>query len=95
MNDRSFSAEITSGRRFPFGTNWTRFLDTLSDARIEQAERATVEMLGMSQLHDKTFLDIGSGSGSSLSSHTDLVRRFTRSNTIPSLVAYTRQLGAL
>ena len=52
-----------SGKRFRFGENWAHFLDTLSDAHIEQAQRATVEFLGRTHLGGKSFLDIGSGSG--------------------------------
>ena len=63
MNEQSFDTELSTGRRFPFGKNWARFLQTLSDARIERAKRSTLEMLGLPHRHDKTFLDIGSGSG--------------------------------
>ena len=63
MRDQGFHPDVASGKRFPFGKNWTRFLETLSGNRIEYAERATVEMLGMLDLRAKTFLDIGSGSG--------------------------------
>ena len=63
MNDEAFHLEVASGKRFRFGRNWARFLETLSDSRIERAERATVEMLGVPHLRGKTFLDIGSGSG--------------------------------
>ena len=63
MNDQSFDAELSTGTRFPFGKNLARFLETLSDASIERAKRSTLEMLGLSHLQGKTFLDIGSGSG--------------------------------
>ena len=63
MNTQNFETEVASGRRFPFGRNWARFLETLSDNRIEAAKQATVDMLGLSNLHGKRFLDIGSGSG--------------------------------
>lgn len=49
--------------RFEFGKNWTRFLESLSDIRIREAETSLREMLGVKSLHDKSFLDIGSGSG--------------------------------
>jgi 2-polyprenyl-3-methyl-5-hydroxy-6-metoxy-1,4-benzoquinol methylase len=60
--------EIESGRRFEFGKNWERFLRTMSDERLAEAERALADMLG--NIHGKTFLDIGCGSGlSSLAAH--------------------------
>ena len=49
--------------RFKFGNNWSRFLQVLDEERIAQAERSLSEMLGLSSLAGKTFLDIGSGSG--------------------------------
>ena len=48
-------------QRFEFGKNWARFLAHLNDARIAQAEQALTAVAG--DLCDKTFLDIGSGSG--------------------------------
>ena len=63
MSNQNFNTEVTSAQRFPFGKNWTRFLEKLSDSRIEHAQRTTVEMLELSNLHGMTFLDIGSGSG--------------------------------
>jgi len=61
MNDHT--QEITSGERFGFGSNWTRFLTQLNDKRIYDAECSLQDMLGLEDLTDKTFLDIGSGSG--------------------------------
>ena len=95
MNDQRFHADVASGKRFPFGKNWTRFLATLSDSRIEHAERATVEMLGISHLRRKTFLDIGSGSGLfSLVAHR-LGATVHSFDYDPSSVACTRQLRDL
>ncbi len=50
-------------RRFEFGANWTRFLEVLNDLRIQKAEESLKQMLKVSTLRDRTFLDIGSGSG--------------------------------
>jgi SAM-dependent methyltransferase len=47
---------------FAFGKNWTRLLTSLSDKQIEQATGAVSALVGR-DLKDKTFLDIGSGSG--------------------------------
>jgi hypothetical protein len=55
--------EVAEGERFAFGANWWRFLKVLNDARIAQAEQSLRNMLGVSHLQGKSFLDIGSGSG--------------------------------
>ena len=49
--------------RFAFGANWTRFLESLNDAKIATAENSLKSWLNVSTLDGKTFLDIGSGSG--------------------------------
>lgn len=55
--------EINEGERFSFGGNWKRFLTTLDDQRIAEAELSLRQMLGIDDLKGKRFLDIGSGSG--------------------------------
>lgn len=55
--------EVASGNRFTFGENWAQFLLLLDDQRIIETERSLKEMLGLTDLSGKTFLDIGSGSG--------------------------------
>jgi SAM-dependent methyltransferase len=57
------AAEVEQGQRFEFGANWAWFLDALNDKRIAEAERSLGEMLGVSSLAGRSFLDIGSGSG--------------------------------
>jgi SAM-dependent methyltransferase len=57
------STEIAAGKRFEFGKNWAAFLSVLDEERITKAEESLKEMLGVSTLAGKTFLDIGSGSG--------------------------------
>jgi 2-polyprenyl-6-hydroxyphenyl methylase/3-demethylubiquinone-9 3-methyltransferase len=57
------ASEVAEGERFAFGANWWRFLKVLNDARITQAEQSLRNMLGVSDLQGKSFLDIGSGSG--------------------------------
>jgi len=49
--------------RFGFGENWRRYLATLTDDRIADAERSLTQMLARSSLEGLSFLDIGSGSG--------------------------------
>ena len=55
--------EIAAGERFAFGENWRRFLSVLDEDRIVRAENSLRGMLEVSDLHGKTFLDIGCGSG--------------------------------
>lgn len=49
--------------RFAFGANWARYLATLDDRRIAEAEDALARLLGTRDLAGRRFLDIGSGSG--------------------------------
>ena len=60
---KQHQSEIESGQRFQFGANWMRFLEVLNDDRISIAEKSLKQMLGVDDLHGKTFLDAGSGSG--------------------------------
>jgi 2-polyprenyl-6-hydroxyphenyl methylase/3-demethylubiquinone-9 3-methyltransferase len=60
---RAHTEEVSRGERFEFGKNWSRFLTTLDDQRIAEAERAITGMLEFPDLTGKRFLDIGSGSG--------------------------------
>lgn len=57
----SWQKEIEDGKRFKFGANWASFLDNLTDEQIEKAKEKLQEWLG--NIHGKSFLDIGSGSG--------------------------------
>jgi 2-polyprenyl-6-hydroxyphenyl methylase/3-demethylubiquinone-9 3-methyltransferase len=50
-------------KRFDFGKNWQGFLSILDEDRILEAERSLKQMLEIDNLHGKSFLDIGSGSG--------------------------------
>jgi 2-polyprenyl-3-methyl-5-hydroxy-6-metoxy-1,4-benzoquinol methylase len=55
------NATAQTGLRFEFGENWKRFLEGVSEPQILSAERALQALVG--DLRDKSFLDIGSGSG--------------------------------
>ena len=55
--------EIAARERFAFGENWQRFLSILDESRIASAEASLRRMLEVQDLRDKTFLDIGCGSG--------------------------------
>jgi len=58
-----WKVEVEQGKRFEFGQNWTRFLETLDEGRIALAEQSLRDMLDVEHLAGKRFLDIGSGSG--------------------------------
>lgn len=49
--------------RFEFGKNWNSFLKTLSSPHISVAEDSLIEMLDVTDLCGKSFLDVGCGSG--------------------------------
>lgn len=59
----SHADEVLRGRRFEFGANWARFLETLDERRVAEAEASLREMLGVSDLRGRRFLDAGCGSG--------------------------------
>lgn len=61
MNNHS--QEILNKERFQFGSNWREFLFVLNEERIVLAEQSLVQMLGLNDLSNMRFLDIGSGSG--------------------------------
>lgn len=54
---------MAAGQRFEFGKNWARFLEGLTDERIARAEASLVRMLGPDAFAERSFLDLGSGSG--------------------------------
>ena len=95
-NDQSVAAEhaaeVTAGRRFEFGKNWQRFLATLSERRIAEAERSLSEMLGVDDLAGTTFLDAGSGSGLFSLAARRLGARVTSFDYDPQSVACTNEL---
>jgi len=48
---------------FEFGENWQSYLNVLSEEHIKESEKSLQNFLCENNLTDKTFLDIGSGSG--------------------------------
>ena len=57
-------AQIESSEvRFRFGENWSDFLTTVDDERISRAQQSLVSLLGNGGLVNKSFLDLGCGSG--------------------------------
>jgi SAM-dependent methyltransferase len=63
MTTHTAVTEVASGKRFAFGSNWSRFLSVLTEDRVRQAERSLSDMLGTASLAGMRFLDAGSGSG--------------------------------
>ena len=63
MEKKQHAAEVAQGQRFEFGQNWSRFLAVLDEQRIAEAEKSLQALLEVSDLQNKRFLDIGSGSG--------------------------------
>lgn len=57
----SFEQEVKQGNRFEFGKNWSHFLSSLNDSRINIATDSLYAYLG--DIRNKTFVDVGSGSG--------------------------------
>lgn len=55
--------QIARGERFEFGENWRQFLERLDESQIQEAIKSLQQMLRVDSLQDKTFLDVGSGSG--------------------------------
>ena len=53
----------TDELRFAFGENWRSFLAAVDDERIETATGSLKGLLGVSELTNRRFLDVGSGSG--------------------------------
>ncbi len=49
--------------RFEFGQNWADYLSLVSDDTLEKAQRSFEEFTGLHSLQDKSFLDLGCGSG--------------------------------
>ena len=49
--------------RFGFGKNWKQFLNTMNEERRDEARKSLAKWLGTNDLSNRSFLDIGSGSG--------------------------------
>ncbi len=49
--------------QFAFGQNWQRFLKFVNENRVRQAAMSLATFLGLKDLQDKSFVDIGCGSG--------------------------------
>lgn len=84
---------MTEQITFSFGENWLNYLDTLTQARFQEARQSLANLLGMDDLTNRTFLDIGCGSGlfsaSALSMHAKSV---TSIDVDPKSVEATQKL---
>jgi SAM-dependent methyltransferase len=89
----SHAAEVAGGDRFAFGKNWARFLNVLDDERIAVAVKSLQDMLGVSSLVGKSFVDIGCGSGLFSLSARKLGARVVSFDYDPQSVACTAELG--
>src|ERR1043165_2260138 len=92
MTTNTNAAEIARGDRFEFGQNWSQFLASVDDERIQQAEQSLKEMLEVDSLEGKAFLDIGSGSGPFSLAARRLGARVHSFDFDPKSVACTREL---
>lgn len=93
--NQNHATEVTQGQRFEFGANWARFLNVLSENRIEQAVASLRAMLGVSDLKGKRFLDAGSGSGLFSLAARRLGARVHSFDYDPKSVACTQELKRL
>jgi 2-polyprenyl-3-methyl-5-hydroxy-6-metoxy-1,4-benzoquinol methylase len=59
----TFDTTAPVDARFEFGRNWQRFLRDLDEERVLEAETSLQSMLSIEDLDQKTFLDVGCGSG--------------------------------
>ncbi len=92
MTETEHAREVRSGERFEFGENWSRFLELLDDERVRRAEESLREMLEVSDLRGRSFLDIGSGSGLFSLAARRLGARVHSFDYDPRSVACTREL---
>lgn len=59
----NYKRDAIQKNRFEFGKNWKLFLSLLNEERILEADKSLKQMLEISDLKGKSFLDIRSGSG--------------------------------
>ena len=64
MNQNNFwEKDIKSNQRFRFGKNWLNYSRSITEKKIKDAEVSIKLLLGLDSLQNKTFIDIGCGSG--------------------------------
>lgn len=89
---KTHQQEIDDGDRFAFGKNWLLFLSTIDEERIQRAVDSLKQMLKVDSLDEKTFLDIGSGSGLSSLAAKRLGAKVVSIDYDPQSVACTKEL---
>lgn len=92
MEQLDHREQVESGQRFEFGENWFCFLRVVDDERVEEAKKFLQSMLGVESLVDRTFLDIGSGSGLFSLAARALGARVTSFDFDPMSVACANEL---
>lgn len=55
--------EIKDGQRFGFGENWDSYSNSINDRVVNSAKKSFLSVWPLKDLNQKSFLDIGSGSG--------------------------------
>ena len=59
----SAAIEIINKTRFAFGDNWQEFYERINDERINLAIKSLQDLFQVEDLNNKTFIDVGCGSG--------------------------------
>ncbi len=89
--ETSFRQEVAQGQRFEFGKNWQAFLQSVDERRISLAKDSLEEML-RTDLKEKSFLDVGCGSGLFSLAARRLGAEVTSFDFDPHSVACTQEL---
>ncbi len=64
MENELYEESYRNSKHFSFGKNWQSFLKSLNNGKIREAEDSLLHFLGGKEaLLEKTFVDIGCGSG--------------------------------
>ena len=63
MGKDKCALEIKQRKRFKFGRNWLSYSKKIDESNIQEAVKALKEILNVSNLVGKSFLDVGCGSG--------------------------------
>ena len=82
----------TDSTAFEFGKNWSKFLVTVNDQRIDVAKQSIANLLACDSLESSTFLDAGSGSGLFSLAANQLSATVTSIDVDPQSVACTAEL---
>ncbi|MBA3431347.1 MAG: class I SAM-dependent methyltransferase [Chloroflexi bacterium] len=92
MNTRPPRPGMETTQRFAFGKNWWQFLSVLNQARIAEAERSLIALIGRARLDGLRFCDVGSGSGLFSLAARRLGARVHSFDLDPASVACTAEL---